>query len=77
MIACSYVRIMTRSTMRVITRATSSIGSPRPSCVSRVMSVITEPPSWCMPASKDTRVRVECFSNTIASSRSTSGRYGS
>jgi hypothetical protein len=28
-----------------------------------------------MPASKDTRVRVELFSNTIASMRSTSGWY--
>ena len=74
MMSCSKVRIITMSTMRVITRATSSIGSPRPICVSRVMSVITEPPSWCMPASKETRVRVECFSNTIASVRSCSGR---
>ena len=76
MIACSKVRIMTMSTMRVMTRATSSIGSPRPIWVSRVISVITVPPSWCMPASNETRVRVECFSNTMASVRSRSGWYG-
>ncbi len=45
MIACSKVRIMTMSTMRLTTRATSSIGSPRPIWVSRVMRVITVPPS--------------------------------
>jgi hypothetical protein len=61
------------STMRETTRATSSIGSPRPSCVSPMLSTIEEPPSWWMPASKETRVRVELFSNTIASMRSTSG----
>ena len=77
MIDCSKVRIMTMSTMREITRATSSSGSPRPICVSRVISVMTEPPSWFMPASNDTRVRVDCFSNIIASVRSTSGWYGS
>ena len=32
--------------MRVTTRATSSIGSPRPSCVSPMFSTIEEPPSW-------------------------------
>ena len=77
MIACSKVRIITMSTMREITRATSSIGSPRPSWVSRVIEVIAVPPSWCMPASNDTRVRVDCFSKIIASVRSRSGWYGS
>ena len=73
MIDCSKVRIITMSTMRETTRATSSIGSPRPSCVSPMLSTIEAPPSWKMPASKDTRVRVELFSNTIASIRSASG----
>jgi len=59
-----------------MTRATSSSGSPRSICVSRVIKVITEPPSWCMPASNDTRVRVDCFSNTMARVRSRSGWYG-
>ncbi len=73
MIECSKVRIMTMSTMRETTRATSSMGSPRPSWVSPMLSTIEEPPSWWMPASNETRVRVELFSNTIASMRSTSG----
>jgi len=71
--ACSKVRIITMSTMREITRAVSSIGSERPSCESPVVMWITEPPSWYMPASKLTRVRVLAFSNTIASVRSASG----
>ena len=37
---------MTMSTMREMTRATSSIGSPRPIWVSRVISVIADPPSY-------------------------------
>ena len=65
------------STMREITRATSSTGSPRPSWVSRVVRLIAVPPSCCMPASNETRVRVECFSKIIASVRSCSGWYGS
>ena len=72
---CSNVRIITMSTIREITRAVSSIGSARPSCESPVVKWITEPPIWYMPASKDTRVRVEAFSNTIASVRSVSGWY--
>ena len=58
MIACSNVRIITTSTMREMTRATSSIGSPRDSCVSPRFRLIAMPPSWFMPASNDTRVRV-------------------
>ena len=73
MIACSNVRIITTSTIREITRATSSIGSPRESCVSPRLRLIAMPPSWFMPASNDTRVRVDAFSNTIASVRSRSG----
>jgi hypothetical protein len=72
-LVCSYVRIMTTSTMREITRAVSSIGSARPSCESPVVMWMTEPPSWYMPASNDTRVRVDAFSNTMARVRSASG----
>ncbi len=59
--------------MREITRAVSSIGSARPSCESPVVMWMTEPPIWYIPASKETRVRVEAFSNTIANVRSRSG----
>ncbi len=61
--------------MREMTRATSSMGSPRASCVSPMLSTMEAPPSWKMPASNETRVRVELFSNTMASIRSTSGWY--
>ena len=37
MMSCSKVRIITMSTMREITCAASSTGSPRPSWVSRVL----------------------------------------
>jgi len=37
------------------------------------VEVIAMPPSWFIPASNDTRVRVDAFSNTIASVRSRSG----
>jgi hypothetical protein len=69
--------IITTSTIREITRATSSIGSPRERCVSVRLRLIAMPPSWFMPASNDTRVRVDAFSNTIASVRSRSGWYSS
>ncbi len=75
MFAWSWVRIITMSTMREITRATSSTGSPRASWVSPMFSTMDAPPSWKMPASNETRVRVELFSKTIASMRSTSGWY--
>ena len=74
-LVCSKVRIITMSTMRLITRAVSSIGSARPSWLSPVVRFTTEPPIWYMPASKLTRVRVEAFSKIIASVRSTSGWY--
>ena len=77
MIACSNVRIITTSTIREMTRATSSIGSPRESWVSPRLRLIAMPPSWFMPASNDTRVRVLAFSNTIASVRSRRGWYSS
>ena len=59
--------------MRLITLALSSIGSARPSWLSPVVRCTTLPPSWYMPASKLTRVRVEAFSKIIASVRSASG----
>ena len=74
MIDCSKVRIITMSTMRVMTRATSSIGSPRLSWVWLEVRLITVPPICSMPASNETRVRVEFFSKIIASVRSCSGR---
>src|ERR1700743_1147875 len=33
--------------------------SPRPSCISAPVSMMASPPSWRMPMSNDTRVRVE------------------
>ena len=64
---------MTMSVMRLITLALSSIGSERPSWLSPVVRCTTLPPSWYMPASKLTRVRVEAFSKIMASVRSASG----
>jgi hypothetical protein len=69
------VRIITRSTMRLMTLALSSMGSARPSWLSPVVRCTTLPPSWYMPASKLTRVRVDAFSKIIASVRSASGWY--
>ena len=57
--------------MRLITLALSSMGSARPSWLSPVVKCTTEPPSWYMPASKLTRVRVEAFSKIMAKVRST------
>ncbi len=54
-------RIITASTMRESTRAVSSMDSPRPSCMSAAVAMVTAPPSWRMPASKEKRVRVEFF----------------
>ncbi len=66
------VRIITKSVMRLMTRALSSIGSRRPSWLSPVVRCTTEPPNWYMPASKLTRVRVLAFSKIMASVRSLS-----
>ena len=63
------------STILLMTRALSSIGSARPSWLSPLVRFTTEPPSWYMPASKLTRVRVEAFSKIIARVRSTRGVY--
>src|SRR4030066_2443401 len=54
------------STMRDSTRAVSSTGSPRSRCVSRGDRKTLEPPSCAMPASNETRVRVEDFSKIMA-----------
>ena len=40
--------------------------SPRPSCISGPVSVIDSPPSWRMPTSNDTRVRVDGLSKIMA-----------
>ena len=66
---------MTMSVMRLITRALSSMGSDRPNWLSPVVRCTTEPPSWYMPASKLTRVRVLAFSKIMAKVRSASGWY--
>ena len=58
--------------MRLMTLALSSIGSARPNWLSPVVRCTTLPPSWYMPVSKLTRVRVEAFSKIIASVRSSS-----
>ena len=68
--SCSKVRIITRSTMRLMTRAVSSIGSERPSWLPWAVRLTTVPPSWYMPASKLTRVRVLAFSKIMARVRS-------
>ena len=70
--SCSKVRIITASTMRLMTRAVSSTGSLRPSWLSPEVRCTTLPPSWYMPASKLTRVRVLAFSKMSASVRSVS-----
>ncbi|MCY1374898.1 hypothetical protein D9M69_622690 [compost metagenome] len=58
------------STMRLITRALSSMGPARPSWLSPVVRCTTEPPIWYMPALKLTRVRVLAFSKIMARVRS-------
>ena len=55
------------------TRAVSSIGSPRPSWVSRGDRNRAWPPNCAIPTSKDTRVRVEDFSKIMPSVRFFSG----
>ena len=60
------VRIMMPSQYRSSTRAVSSMGSPRPIWLSLPERNRAWPPSWNMPVSKDTRVRVEFFSKIMA-----------
>lgn len=57
---------MIASTKRDSTCAVSPMVSPRPSCISEPVSIRVSPPSSRMATSKDTRVRVEGRSNTIA-----------
>jgi hypothetical protein len=52
----------------------SAIVSPRPSCISAPVSMMVSPPSSRMATSKETRVRVEGLSNTMASCFPASGR---
>src|SRR5262245_27734135 len=54
------------STYRDSTWAVSEIGSPRPSWMSREERKSACPPSWVIPTSKLTRVRVDDFSKIIA-----------
>ena len=55
------------STISESTLAVSSMGSPRPSWVSLGDKNIALPPNWDMPASNETRVRVDDFSKIIPS----------
>ena len=66
------VRTPTASTWRERTSAVSRTDSPRESCISSGRRIIGWPPSSTMPASKDTRVRVEAFWKTSATIRSRS-----
>ncbi len=59
--------------MLEITRAESSIGSPRPNCVSRGDKKIALPPNWLIPASKEIRVRVLDYSKIIPNTLPTTG----
>jgi hypothetical protein len=43
--------------------------SSRPSCIVRASMISGWPPSWAMPISKDSRVRVELFSKITATDR--------
>ena len=47
--------------------------SPRPSWISVPVSTTTSPPSWRMPTSNETRVRVDGFSKISARVRPASG----
>ncbi len=51
----------------------SSIVSPRPSCVLPASMTTGWPPSSATPISKDSRVRVDGFSKTIATALPASG----
>ena len=60
-------RAMIPSTKRESTRAVSATVSPRRSWMSFAPRFRAWPPSWNMPASKDTRVRVDGFWKIMAS----------
>src|SRR5688572_11099779 len=68
---------MIASAIRLSTRAVSAMVSPRPSWLVAASSTSGVPPSWRMAMSKLTRVRVEFFSNTVASTWPSSGLSGS
>ena len=70
---CAKVRMATASTISESTSAVSCTGSPRPSCESLEPMSRAWPPSWCIPTSKATRVRVELSSKISASVRPRSG----
>ncbi len=53
----------------------SAIGSPRPSCTSRGERKSAWPPSWNVPTSNDTRVRVLDFMKIMASVFPSSGVF--
>src|SRR6056297_999602 len=60
-----------------MTRAVSRTGSPRPICVVAEERNRAWPPSWYIPTSKDTRVRVELFSNSMPRVLPASRAWGS
>src|ERR1051325_11029667 len=66
---------MMPSTYRESTRAVSAIGSPRPSCTSRGDRNKASPPSWYVPTSNETRVRVDDFMKIIARDFPASGFF--
>ena len=76
--SCSFdtlsVRSMIASTYRDSTRAVSAGVSPRLLCISCALSTTTSPPSWRMPTSNETRVRVDGFSKITARVLPASGR---
>ena len=68
------VRMPIAATWRDSTIAVSRGSSPRDSCISSERSTSAWPPSSKMPASKDTRVRVDGFWKISATLRPSSGR---
>ena len=70
----SPVRTPTAATWRESTSAVSRSDSPRVSCSSPARRTIGWPPSSTIPASNDTRVRVEGFSNSSATVEPSSAR---
>src|SRR5947207_11153164 len=75
--AWSPLRTPTACTWRASTRAVSRGDSPRESCNSSARSTRGWPPISTIPASNDTRVRVEGFSNSSATWRPWSTREAS
>ena len=70
----SPVRTPIAATWRESTSAVSRSDSPRVSCSSPARSTIGCPPSSTIPASNETRVRVDGFSNSSATVRPSSAR---